>query len=67
MTTVISDRLRTETKRDQFAQIKKFTTVVSGRTFVCDAYRLADMKLRHEHVPQRLTNVKCFSRDPLAC
>jgi transaldolase len=29
MTTVISDRLRTETKRDQLAQIKKFTTVVA--------------------------------------
>ena len=29
MTTVISDRRRTETKRDQLEQIKKFTTVVA--------------------------------------
>jgi transaldolase len=29
MTTVISDRLRTETKWDRLAQIKKFTTVVA--------------------------------------
>ena len=29
MKTVISDRLKTETKRDQLAQIKKLTTVVA--------------------------------------
>jgi hypothetical protein len=31
--------------------------------FGCDS----NMKVRHEHVQQRLTNVKCFSRNPLTC
>jgi len=31
--------------------------------FGCDS----NMKVRHEHVQQRLTNVKCFSRNALTC